>query len=153
LKFTPQLSYFLVVLSALVLTPTSALALEFRSVAEHKTVLYDAPSASAKKTLIVGQNYPLEVIVDLGDWFKVRDAQGAINWIEVKNLSNKRTVMVSASRAELRAEPNATSQVLATLEKDVVLEIVDDKLTNSWLKVKHRDGAQGFVSVSSVWGY
>ncbi len=135
------------------LLPSVAAALEFKSVTEHKTVLYDAPSASAKKMLILGQNYPLEVIVNLGDWIKVRDAQGAINWIEAKYLSSKRTVLISTAGAEIRVEPNANSALVATVEKDVVLEIADAKLTNGWLKVKHRDGVQGFVPVTSIWGY
>ena len=138
---------------AFMLLPFSAAALEFRSVANHKTVLYDAPSASAKKILILGQLYPLEVIVNLGDWIKVRDAQGAISWIEAKNLSPKRTVMVVAANAEIRAESNPASALLATLDKDVVLEIADARLSNGWLKVKHRDGITGFVLVTSVWGY
>lgn len=148
-----RLCIFQVLLSTLVLLPFSAAALEFKSVSEHKTVLYDAPSASAKKTLILGQNYPLEVIVNLGDWIKVRDAQGAINWIEAKYLSSKRTVLVNAVSAELRAEPAVNSALLAIIEKDVVLEIADAQLSNGWLKVKHRDGVQGFVQVTSVWGY
>lgn len=142
-----------VLLLTLMLLPLSATALEFRSVTEHKTVLYDAPSASAKKTLILSQFYPLEVIVNLGDWIKVRDAQGTINWIEAKHLSNKRTLMVVAAHAEIRADASATSALVATLEKGVVLEMVDQKLTNGWLQVKHRDGATGFILVTSLWGY
>lgn len=146
-------SVYLFLFSMLMLLPFTAAALEFKTVANHKTVLYDAPSASAKKTLILGQNYPLEVIVDLGEWVKVRDAQGAINWIEAKHLSAKRMVLVIANNAEIRAEANAASALVATLEKDVALEIVDTKLSSGWLKVKHRDGAQGFILVTSVWGY
>jgi len=144
---------FQVLLSTLALLPFTAAALEFKSVSEHKTVLYDAPSASAKKTLILGQNYPLEIIVDLGDWVKVRDAQGAINWIEAKYLAPKRMVLVVSNSAEIRAEANPASALVATVEKDVVLEIADSKLSGGWLKVKHRDGAQGFIPVTSVWGY
>jgi len=138
---------------ALLLLSTTAAALEFKSVANHKTILYDAPSASAKKILILGQHYPLEMIVNLGDWIKVRDAQGGISWIEAKNLASKRTVMVVAASAEIRAEANAASALLATLDKDVVLEIADEKLTSGWLKVKHRDGVTGFILVSAIWGY
>jgi hypothetical protein len=39
------------------------------------------------------------------------------------------------------------------LEKDVVLELLDVKLNNGWLKVKHRDGLVGYVSISSIWGF
>jgi len=140
-------------LITLMLTPLLAAALEFKSVAVPKAILYDAPSASAKKILLLSQNYPVEVIVNLGEWLKVRDAQGGISWIEAKQLSDKRTVMVIAANAEIRSGADAASNLLATVEKDVVLEIADTKLTNGWLKIKHRDGITGFILISSVWGF
>ena len=142
-----------IALIALMLAPTLATALEFKSVAVPKAVLYDAPSASAKKVLLLSQSYPVEIIVNLGDWLKVRDAQGGISWIEARQLSGKRTVLVTAVNAEIRSEAAATSSLLATLEKDVVLEVADPKLSNGWLKVKHRDGVTGFILISSVWGF
>ncbi len=143
----------LIVLSLLALIPATASALDFRSVAVSKAVLYDAPSNSAKKVLLLSQNYPVEVIVNLGDWLKVRDAQGALNWVEAKQLSNKRTVMVTATKAEIRQSADATSNLVATVEKDVVLEITDAKLNNGWLKIKHRDGITGYILLSSTWGF
>lgn len=142
-----------IALIALMLVPTLAAALEFKSVAVPKAVLYDAPSASAKKVLLLSQGYPVEIIVNLGDWLKVRDAQGGISWVEAKQLSVKRTVLVKLANAEIRSEASPTSSLLATLEKDVVLELADPKLNNGWLKVKHRDGVTGFVLISSVWGF
>ena len=140
-------------LLVLVLMPFSVSALEFRSVSVPKAVLYDAPSNSAKKVLLLGQHYPVEVIVNLGDWLKVRDAQGSISWVEAKHLSNKRTVLISADQAEIRQSADATSNLLATLEKDVLLEVVDIKLNNGWIKVKHRDGVTGYILISSTWGF
>lgn len=141
-----------IALITLMLVPALAAALEFRSVAVPKAVLYDAPSVSAKKVLLLSQGYPVEIIVNLGDWLKVRDAQGGISWLEAKQLSVKRTVLVTLANAEIRSDASAASSLLATLEKDVVLEVVDPKLNNGWLKVKHRDGVTGFVLISSVWG-
>lgn len=143
----------LILFIALMLSPVLAAALEFKSVAVPKAILYDAPSSSAKKILLLSQGYPVEVIVNLGEWLKVRDAQGSISWIEAKQLSGKHTVMVIAANAEIRSGADAASSLLATLEKDVVLEIADTKLTNGWLKVKHRDGITGFILISSVWGF
>lgn len=143
----------LILLMTLMLTPVLAAALEFKSVAAPKAILYDAPSGSAKKILLLSQGYPVEVIVNLGEWLKVRDAQGSISWVEAKQLSGKRTVMVIATNTEIRLAADATSNLLATLEKDVVLEVADAKLTNGWLKVKHRDGITGFILISSVWGF
>lgn len=136
----------------LALLPLSASALEYRSVAVPKAVLYDAPSNAAKKVLLLSQYYPVEIIVNLGDWIKVRDAQGSISWIASKQLSTKRTVMVSINHAEMRQAADAASTLVATLEKDVALEVVDLKLNNGWIKVKHRDGATGYILISSTWG-
>ena len=133
--------------------PMSALALEFRSVAVPKAILYDAPSSAAKRVLLLSQYYPVEVIVNLGDWLKVRDAKGGISWIEAKQLSSKRMVIVTANNTEIRQAADAASSLVATLEKDVVLEMVDGKLNNGWLKVKHRDGLTGFILISSTWGF
>lgn len=141
-----------IALIALMLVPTLAAALEFKSVAVPKAVLYDAPSASARKVLLLSQGYPVEIIVNLGEWLKVRDAQGSISWVEAKQLSTKRTVLVKLANAEIRSDASATSSLLATLEKDVVLEVADPKLNNGWLKVKHRDGVTGFILITSIWG-
>lgn len=142
----------LIVLSTLAFLPATASALDFRSVAVSKAVLYDAPSNAAKKVLLLSQNYPVEVIVNLGDWLKVRDAQGTLNWIEAKQLSNKRTVIVTTSKAEIRQSADASSNLVATVEKDVVLEVADTKLSNGWLRIKHRDGVAGYILISSTWG-
>ena len=144
---------YLVVSLILALLPLSAVALEYRSVAVPKAILYDAPSSSAKKILLLSQYYPVEIIVNLGDWIKVRDAQGSISWVEAKQLSSKRTVMVNINHAEIRQSAQASSALMATLEKAVVLEVVDLKLNNGWLKVKHRDGIVGYILISSTWGF
>lgn len=142
-----------VLVVCLAMMPVVALALDFRSVAVPKAVLYDAPSSAAKKVLLLSQNYPVEVVVNLGDWLKVRDAQGGLNWVEAKQLSNKRTVMVTANKSEVRFAAEATSALVATVEKDVLLDVADVKLNNGWLKVKHRDGLTGYILTSSTWGF
>ncbi|MDZ4141024.1 MAG: SH3 domain-containing protein [Methylotenera sp.] len=148
-----SLSKLLVTASILALMPLSASALDFRSVAVPKAVLYDAPSNAAKKVLLLGQDYPVEIVVNLGDWLKVRDAQGSLNWVEAKQLSGKRTVMITADSAEIRQAADATSKLIATLEKEVLLEVADVKLSNGWVKVKHRDGVTGYVLLSATWGF
>ncbi|MBA3696061.1 MAG: hypothetical protein H0W85_04735 [Methylotenera sp.] len=136
----------------LALMPMMAQALEYRSVAVPKAVLYDAPSTAAKKILLLSQYYPVEVIVNLGDWLKVRDAKGSISWVESKQLIDKRMVIVIAN-AEIRKDADALSSVIANAEKNVVLEVLDTNPSNGWLKVKHRDGAIGYILISKTWGF
>lgn len=135
----------------LLLMPVVASALDFRSVAVNKAVLFDAPSAQAKKLYLLWQGYPVEVIVNLGDWIKVRDNQGGLTWIEAKNLSSKRTVIVVQGPTELRESADVAAKVLSHLEKDVVLDFVE-LVPGGWVKVKHRDGLTGYVQASTVWG-
>ena len=136
----------------LALMPAMALALDFRSVAVPKAVLFDAPSSAAKKVLLLNQHYPVEVVVNLGEWLKVRDAEGSLNWVEAKQLSNKRTVLVKQNQAEIKQSADANAKVLATIDKEVLLELADAKPNNGWLKVKHRDGLVGYLPIGAVWG-
>jgi SH3-like domain-containing protein len=129
----------------------SSFALEFRSIAPAKAVMYDAPSKEASKLYILGAGYPVEVIVNLGDWVKVRDNQSGLSWVESKSLSAKRMVLVLA-KTEIKASEDVASALIATVEKDVVLELVAGGANNNWVKVKHRDGVTGFVLVDKLWG-
>jgi SH3-like domain-containing protein len=129
----------------------NAQALEFRSIAQPKAILYDAPSAEASKIFILSQGYPVEVIVNLGTWIKVRDQLGGLSWVESKSLVNKRTVLVTV-KTDIKSSEDASSALVATVEKDVVLEMLSPTIKNGWVKVKHRDGITGFVQASTVWG-
>jgi len=129
----------------------SAQALEYRSIAAPKAILFDAPSAEATKIYILNQGYPVEVIVNLGAWIKVRDQLGSLSWVEGKNLNSKRTVLVT-TKTDIKSAEDSTSALVATVEKDVVLEMLSPTIKNGWVKVKHRDGITGYIQSSAVWG-
>lgn len=126
-------------------------ALEFRSVATDAVVSYDAPSTQAQKLFILSRYYPLEIIVTLDKWVKVRDASGALSWIESSHLAAKRTVLISANIAEIRSQPLVSAPLVFKAERDVALELVEI-VSGGWVKVKHRDGQSGFVPLKEVWG-
>ena len=84
---------------ALVVLAMAALpagAAEFRSVAENAVVLYDAPSAKAKKRYILGRGYPVEVVVVVEGWTKIRDAGGELAWIETRSAKVLRSAASTA---------------------------------------------------------
>ena len=125
---------------------------EFRSVAFAKTILYEAPSATTKKLYLVGEGYPLEIIVNLGDWLKVRDPYGTLSWAESKNLQSKRTVIVKVDKANIFKDPESKSALVATIEKDVVIELSDPLIANGWIKVRYQQDLDGYIKTSQVWG-
>ncbi len=136
----------------LALLPGVASALEYRSIAVPKAILYDAPSAQGKKLFVISQGYPVEIIVDLGDWIKVRDNRGGLSWIAAKQLATRRTVLVTLNQAEVRQSPDAASALVCRVEENVVLDLLELP-SNGWVKVKHRDGLSGYMLSTSVWGF
>ena len=126
-------------------------AAEFRSVQENAAVLYDAPSKAATPLYVVQRNYPLEVIVNLDAWVKVRDAAGALSWIEKKSLGDKRMLLVTGPAAEARARPEDAAPAVFSAAQNVTLELVE-VTPNGWLRVRHADGATGYVRASQLWG-
>lgn len=135
-------------LSALFSSP--ALAADYLSVVANSTLFYDAPSAKAKKLFVVSEGYPVELVVSLGEWIKVRDVSGKLAWVEKKQLTDKRTVLVSAARADIRQSPEDSAPVVFQAEKGVALEFVEN--VPGWIKVRHRDGQTGYVRLNQVWG-
>ncbi|MBC7804430.1 MAG: hypothetical protein H7Y16_11190, partial [Candidatus Parcubacteria bacterium] len=134
----------LLTLLALLSPANAAQAADFRSVQENAAVLFDAPSRQAKPLFVVSRSYPLEVIVNLEGWVKVRDHAGALTWIERKALTEKRTVMVTAPVAEARQRPEEGAPAAFSAAQYVVLELVEIA-PNGWLRVRHSDGATGFM--------
>ena len=118
---------------------------------DNAAVLYDAPSRQATPLYVVSRSYPLEVIVNLEAWVKVRDHAGALTWIEKKALSDKRMVLVTAPSAEARQRAEDAAPAVFSAAQNVALELVEIA-PNGWLRVRHSDGATGFVRAASVWG-
>ena len=145
-------------LAAVALVSGALHAADFRVTADQPTVLYDGPSAKAKPLFLYGRDVPVELIVTVEGWSKVRDAGGTIGWIDRKGLSDKRVVVVRAPVAEVRAAGEDASPVVFRAERDVLLEIAEPASSSAttsvpgWVKVRHRDGASGFVKIGQIFG-
>ena len=124
---------------------------DYRSVQENAAVLYDAPSRAAKPLTVVSRYYPLELIVNLDAWVKVRDHTGALAWIEKKLLADRRMVMVTAPSAEVRVRPEEGAARSFVAASGVALELIEIA-PGGWLRVRHADGASGYVRAAQVWG-
>lgn len=124
----------------------------FVTVGDKPTIMFDAPSNRANKIFILNRLVPLEVLVKLGSMTKVRDAEGAIGWVENSGLGDRRHVQVSANSAEIRAMPSSTAPLVFDAQKAVLLEVAGNATSDGWLPVKHRDGQSGFVRLTQIWG-
>jgi SH3-like domain-containing protein len=131
--------------------PAFAVAAEFRALGDHPAVLYDAPSVRADRLFVASRHYPFEVLVKLDQWTKVRDANGEVAWVENKSLGDRHTVIVTVPLADVRAAPSPQAPLVFEAYKQVLLEIVEAP-AEGWVRVRHRDGQQGYIRLAHVWG-
>lgn len=126
-------------------------AADFRSTAAPGAVLYDAPSIKARKLFLLGQGYPLEVLVTLSGWCKVRDASGELSWVQARTLVPQRKVMINVPVAEVRRAPEPGAPVVFQAEREVLLDFVE-AAADGWVRVQHPDGESGYVRAGDLWG-
>jgi SH3-like domain-containing protein len=135
----------------LLATAWPASAGEFRSIVENGTLMYDAPSVRAKKLFVASRYYPVEVVINIDAWVKVRDQAGDLTWVEKKALSEKRTVVVTAALADVRQAPSEQAALVFQAQQGVALDLAEPQ-AGGWIKVRHADGQVGYVKANQVWG-
>jgi SH3 domain protein len=133
----------------LMLCAAPALALDFRSTANPAAVLYDAPSTAAKPLFVLSKGYPLEVVVSIAGWAKVRDSSGAMAWIAADRLSPVHTVVVRTA-ADIRAQAQDSAPVSARVAAGVILVWLEN--VDNWAKVRLPDQSIGYIKLDQVWG-
>lgn len=145
--------------AALILAlPLASQAADFRSTRDAATVLYDAPSARAKPLFVYGRDVPVETLVSVEGWTKVRDSTGTIGWMSNKSLGDKRMLIVRGQAADVRAAPEDQSPVVFRADRDVLLELAEPASSPAataspgWVKVRHRDGQSGYVRIAQIFG-
>jgi len=136
---------------ALCLLGLPAAAAEYRVVGESAAVLYDAPSRQATPLFVVTRHYPLEIVVEVEAWAKVRDHTGTISWVEKRLLTDKRMVVVTATSAEAHQRPEDAAPVAFVAAQNVALELLEPAQAG-WVHVRHADGADGFLRATACWG-
>lgn len=129
----------------------ATLAIDYRSVVVPAAILYDAPSQQGKKLYLIKAQTPVEVVVRLEGWFKVRDAEGTLAWIESRSLGERRMLVVTVPRAEIRQSDKPEAPLVAELDKWVAIEFVESA-SPGWAKVRHSDGVTGYIRSTQVWG-
>jgi SH3 domain protein len=135
----------------IMLAGASALAADFKTTSANGTIFYDGPSPRANKLFVSTANYPVEIISTEGAWVRVRDFVGDLAWVERKALADRQAVMVVVPTVEVRVQPDDRSGSAFQAVQGVVLDIVDAN-SPGWLRVRHRDGATGYVRLREVWG-
>lgn len=149
--FLRKLVLAVLCLPALVFPGYAAAALEFYSIKENAVIMYDAPSLRAGKLYVASQDLPVEAVVRVEGWVKVRDSSGSLAWVEEAALSEKRHVIVIAPAADVHRAADDNSPLVFQASLGVILEWLESAGVG-WVRVRHRDGQEGYVRTVQVWG-
>jgi SH3-like domain-containing protein len=129
----------------------TAYALEYVSVADSSAILYDANSTKSKKLFVISRFTPLEKVVNLKNWIKVRDRSGTLAWIERRAVSDKHYVVVTVALASVRQAPELGAPVVFQVSQNVAMESLGIN-GGGWIKARHQDGSVGYMRSIEVWG-
>ncbi|MEO6270676.1 MAG: SH3 domain-containing protein [Lautropia sp.] len=132
-------------------SPRPAGVVKYRSVARPNAVMFDAPSEKAKKIYQAPEGMPVEVISVLRTWVKVRDPLGDLAWLSRDDLADRRMV-IATSVAPLRREADQAAPTWFSVDRGVVLELLDEKPVNGFVKVQYAEGQVGYLLSGQVWG-
>ncbi|MEQ8698484.1 MAG: SH3 domain-containing protein [Bauldia litoralis] len=92
---------------------------------------------------------PVEILRDYGIWRYLRDPWGTRGWMHVRNLTGKRTALITGRLHVLRAEPSDTAAPVVRVEPTVIGEL--ERCQGAWCRLgvgRHT----GWLRRRDLWG-
>ncbi len=140
----------LVIIGIFICFATPAFAAKFISVRVDNANVRTGPSKNKPVKMELFSGYPLKVLDTSGEWYHIVDFEGDKGWIHKSIVQSQNSVIVTAKDfMNMRSQPSKTAKVIANVDRGVVLKVI--KKQGSWLKVRHRDGVEGWMYASLLW--
>ena len=99
---------------------------------------------------LVRKGLPVKLIERFEDWRKIELHDGTIGWINVSQLTKKRTI-ICISKAKIYSKPTRNSSSIADVEISSILELKN--CNNKWCKVHSVEyNITGYILKEKVWG-
>lgn len=92
---------------------------------------------------------PIEILRDYGIWRYLRDPWGTKGWVHVRNLTSKRTVLVTGRVRALRAEPSEKAPPVARVEPTVIGRL--ERCERDWCRLSVGQYT-GWLRRRDLWG-
>lgn len=135
----------------MVLSVANLASAEILSVKNNSVEISDSSNPYiAQVVLVVPQHYPLKVVQEDGEYYKVSDFMGREGWVDKAAIEAGRTVVVKVGRGNIRKGPGTGHDLVFRANRGVVFKVLERK--EGWLKVEHEGKRVGWISRSLVWG-
>ena len=97
------------------------------------------------------RDLPMEIEREFEVWRLVADPDGIRGWVHEATLTGRRTFMVQAAEATLRAEPKDGARAVAVLKPGVIGRILTCGAGSAWCRVRTGD-YRGWLKRAQFWG-
>lgn len=135
----------------MVLSVATFASAEILSVKNNSVEISDSSNPYiAQVVLVVPRHYPLKVVQEDGEYYKVSDFMGREGWVDKAAIEAGRTVVVKVGQGNIRKGPGTEHDLVFRANRGVVFEVLERK--EDWLKVEHESKRVGWISRSLVWG-
>lgn len=98
----------------------------------------------------LSRGYPLRVLDQQGNWFKVQDFEGDEGWVAKRMTGRTAHLIVKSPTANLRAGPGTQHRIVAVAKYGDVVRT--EQHQNRWVKVQH-NGRSAWIARSLTWGW
>lgn len=145
-----QLTKLVVVGFASLLMSTSSFAADYLTVSTDNANVRQGSSTNTPVVMELFKGYPLKVLKQEGDWYKISDYENDTGWIHNSIVKPCDTTIVNAkNNLNMRSGPSTKDAVVANVERGVVLTKITTK--GKWTQVKHSGGTVGWIYSPLLW--
>ncbi|MEW6289617.1 MAG: SH3 domain-containing protein [Thermodesulfobacteriota bacterium] len=127
----------------------NAVGAEYGSVTKDGVNIRSGPDNNAEVYWEVFKDFPLKIMQKKNQWVQVEDFEGDTGWIFGQMLSDKKTVIIKAKKANIRTGPGENFEVTASALYGVVF--TPGKTDGDWVQLTHADGTKGWIHKSLIW--
>jgi SH3-like domain-containing protein len=111
------------------------------------------PGSEYATILNYGRNFPLRVLdIAPNGWLLAMDYEGDKGWLHPNIVQTEpQYVITRLPQCNIREAAGTDSPIKFTAEQGVILRVLEEK--DGWLRVRHGDGDEGWISARIVFGY
>ena len=129
---------------------SAAFAAGYLSVTTDNANVRTGPGTKYPISMELFQGYPLKILKQQGEWYKVADYENDSGWIHDSIVKKNDSVIVNAKNSvNMRSGPSTKDTIVADVERGVVLTRLTAE--GKWIRVQHSSGTVGWIYASLLW--
>jgi SH3-like domain-containing protein len=97
----------------------------------------------------VEKYYPIIILKKQGEWYQFEDFEKDKAWVNESLLTKEDSVVTIKNDCNVRSGPGTNNEIVFKAARGVPFKLLNKQ--ESWYKVKHADGDQGWIHKALVW--